>query len=235
MLPFQGPNTARLINQNTLFVGLILSLLGLVWFMLPGSITASIQEAAAAMSFAEVLGTIASAICVYLAVKRNIWTYPIGIVGTVAFFFVFWNIGLYSSALLQVFFTAVQLYGWWYWLYGDKGNKPKITSINVYWVYGGLFAAFLMSGLLASITSRFGAAVPLTDAMIFGFSVVAQFFLDRKKLENWIVWFFVNAVSIYVYGTQGLYLITGLYIVFLLNAGYGYWEWLKEKRSYTPQ
>lgn len=191
----------------------------------------SIVEAALAMSWLEILATSASLACVILAIYRKVWNYPIGIVGTIAFFFFFWKVGLYSSALLQIFFTAVQLYGWWYWLKGNKGTKPPITRVDRKWVIGGVAAAGLFAIGLSLITGAMGAKMALADAAIFGLSVVAQFFLDRKKLENWTVWIGVNVISIYVYGSQGLALTTGLYVIFLFTAALGYWEWLKEYRK----
>ena len=234
-MPFE--TLARRIDVNRLppvwasLIALGVVIFASVWAW-PGMDT-KIIEAAKVMTWQEIVGTVFSAACVFLAVKRNVWTYPIGIVGTIAFFFLFWNLGLYSSALLQIFFTAVQFYGWWFWLKGDRGNKPRITSINYRWAMGGILVAGLGSLLLSLVTTSFGAAVPGPDAFIFGLSVVAQFFLDRKKLENWIVWFGVNVVSIYVYGSQGLVLTTILYVVFLLNAVYGYLEWRKEKVGYA--
>ncbi len=193
----------------------------------------NIVAAAHAMTWLEVVATVFSAVCVFLAVKRKVISYPIGIVGTIAFFFVFWRIGLYSSAMLQVFFTAVQVYGWWFWLKGDKGAKPLITRVNRNWIIGGVAAALIGGFGLSLITGALGAKMALADAGIFGLSVVAQFFLDRKKLENWIVWIGVNVISIYVYGSQGLALTTLLYVIFLVNAFYGYWEWRKAFRSQT--
>lgn len=192
----------------------------------------SVVTTAQAMTWLEVVATLFSAVCVFLAVKRKVINYPIGIVGTIAFFFFFMNVGLYSSAMLQVFFTAVQVYGWWFWLRGDKGSKPQITRVNRKWVIGGIVAAGAGAVGLSLITGAVGAKMAFADATIFGLSVVAQFFLDRKKLENWTVWIAVNVMSIYVYGSQGLALTTLLYVVFLFNAFYGYWEWNKEYRGY---
>lgn len=193
----------------------------------------NVVEAAQAMSLLEVGAILFSAVCVFLATKRNVLTYPIGIVGTVLFFFVFWNIGLYSSAILQVFFTGVQIYGWWYWLHGDHGFKPRITTANrSWWIIGGLFAIGAGIGV-ASVMRAVGASMPGLDALIFSTSVVAQFFMDRKKLESWIIWGAVNVASIIVYGSLGLVLTSALYVGFLLNAVYGYLEWRKELRAYA--
>jgi nicotinamide mononucleotide transporter len=188
----------------------------------------AISTAAAAMTPLEIFATVTSALCVFLAGKRKVINYPIGIVGTIAFFFFFWNVGLYSSAILQVFFTAVQFYGWWYWLKGNKGTPPPITRANRNWLIGGGVAAIVGAYALSLITGAFNANMAFADAVIFGLSVVAQFFMDRKKLESWLVWGVVNVLSIYVYGSQGLVLTTVLYVAFLVHAGYGWWQWYRE-------
>lgn len=183
----------------------------------------------------ELSAVILTVVCVYLAVRRIIWTYPIGILGTLTYMWVFWSAQLYSSMALQVFFTAVQVYGWWFWLYGDKGKAPKITRINSRWITVSAIFSVGFALAVSGITSLMGAKMAGLDAIIFSLSIIAQFFMDRKKLENWIVWGGVNIASIIVYGSQGLVLTTILYSALLINAFYGYWAWRKEFRSYTPR
>ncbi|AXQ69367.1 PnuC-like nicotinamide mononucleotide transport [Caulobacter phage CcrBL9] len=184
------------------------------------------------MSLLEILATVVTVACVLLAVKRSTWQYPIGIVGTILFFFVFLGAKLYASAMLQVFFTGVQVYGWWYWIKGYKGKAPPITSwsapVTGLVILAGLALGITLSDLLSAFTD---AKVAKADSIIFGLSMAAQFLLDRKKLENWLVWAGVNAISIYVYGSQGLALTTVLYTFLFFNAFYGYYEWHKAKRA----
>lgn len=187
------------------------------------------------VTWLEGFAALATAICVYLAVKRNILTYPIGIAGTIAYFFVFWGAELYSSAALQIVFFATQVYGWWYWLFGDKGFKPRISRVNMNWLLGGAGVVVAGSFGLGAITGAFGAELARLDAVIFSASIVAQFFMDRKKLESWAVWGVVNVVSIFVYGSMGLALTTILYAVLLVNAFFGYLAWRKELVGYAKE
>jgi nicotinamide mononucleotide transporter len=69
------------------------------------------------------------------------------------------------------------------------------------------------------------AEMALPDAAILSLSVVAQILLSRKRIENWPIWIVVNAISIYVYASQGLWLYTALYVFFFFNAFWGWWEW----------
>lgn len=194
----------------------------------------------------ELLATLFSAICVFLVVKRNVISYPVGILGTILFFFVFWNAGLKSSAYLQVFFTAVQFYGWWFWLRGDQGKVPKISRflVKLKSRQNYIFAAatILLVGVLASRVGPniSGPDVPLLNAQldgaIFGMSVLAQIGMDRKKLEHWMAWIVVDVISIGHYWNMGLHLTSGLYLVFLGMAIWGLVEWrrvYKADRSST--
>lgn len=180
----------------------------------------------------EIAAMVATVICVLLAVKRSLWQFPFGFLGTLLYLGVFWEARLYSSAVLQVFFAAVQGYGWWYWLRGDQGRRPPIRSTPPLWLAGyciaGLAFAFAFSQLLERWTD---ARMAMTDASILGLSVVGQILLDRKRLENWLVWAAVNVLSVWVYAAQGLMVTAALYVFLFFNAFWGYWEWRREYRN----
>jgi nicotinamide mononucleotide transporter len=187
------------------------------------------------MGMLEIFATIFTVACVLLANVRSTWQYPIGIIGTTLFFFLFWQIGLYSSAVLQILFCAVQIYGWWFWLKGDNGNKPKIKAFDFYkWGAGALIGTLFLGAGIGHLVGTFsGAAMPTMDAQILSFSLLAQFMLDRKIKENWLVWAIVNAVSVYVYASQGLMITTVLYAGLFINAFVGYFLWNKEYKGYA--
>ena len=174
----------------------------------------------------EIAATVFTLICVILSVKRSLWQFPFGVAGTALFFFVVWDQQLYANATLQIFFLAVQFYGWWYWMRGDKGARPPIRSTDP-----GLVVALCAGALVLAMAAAFAlealtdASMPLPDAAVFGLSIVAQFLLDRKRVENWPVWVVVNVLSVWLYASQGLWLFTGLYVFFFFNAFWGWWEW----------
>ncbi len=195
-------------------------------------ILTSIVTAAQHMSWLEIVANLTFAASVLLCNFRRWENYPIGIVGTMAFFLVFWHAKLYNLALLQVWLTAVQAYGWWFWLYGKKGAPPPITRVSKnWWILGTVFTV-VVGYLLSVISAHFGGAMALADATLFSLSVVAQFFLDRKKLENWGVWFLINTISIPLFWTQGLYLTAVIYAVFWVNAILAFFMWLTEYKSF---
>jgi nicotinamide mononucleotide transporter len=185
-------------------------------------------------SWLEILATIFTVACVIMANFRNKLLYPVGIVGTILFFFVFWNAKLYASAGLQVYFTVIQLYGWWFWYRGAKGAEPLIGNWDWktvgLWLIPSIIVTVAVSMILGSLTD---AKVAFWDTAILALSVLAQFLLDRKQLKSWVIWGSVNVIAIWVYSQQGLWLTTITYAVLLVNAFIG-WKMWKDALGLQP-
>lgn len=182
----------------------------------------------------ELAATLVTLACVILGVKRSLWQFPVGIVGTALFFVVVLQAGIYANAALQVFFIFVQIYGWWYWLRGAKGQRPRIRSAKPFDVILSVLIAITAAWAGAwAMTEWTDFDLALTDAVTLSVSVVAQYLLDRKYLETWPVWLIVNIASVYLYSSAGMWLFTALYVFFFFNAFWGWWEWRKEMRGYS--
>lgn len=183
----------------------------------------------------EALATLLGLINIVLIVRRSVWNYPFGLamVSIYAWLFVQPDVRLYSDAGLQIFFFAVQLYGWWNWsrsetdngevaveLLSGSGRLLAIAAITV--------ATLLWGALMHRYTT---AALPWWDAFIAMTSVAAQWLLARRFLENWVLWIAVDVVAIGVYATKGLVLTACLYTVFLIVSTIGLMSWAKAVRS----
>ena len=67
------------------------------------------------MIWVEPLAALLGLANIVLIVRRSVWNYMFGLLMVALYFFVFLDARLYSDALLQIFFFAVQIYGWWHW------------------------------------------------------------------------------------------------------------------------
>ena len=70
--------------------------------------------------------------------------------------------------------------------------------------------------------------VPWWDAFPTAVSLVGQFLLGRKYIENWAVWIIVNVVSVGLFAYKGLWLTLGLYLVFIALSVVGWRAWRKK-------
>jgi nicotinamide mononucleotide transporter len=195
----------------------------------------------AATTPAEIVGTIFGLISVYLTVRRNIWCWPTGIICTIAYTYLFYDIKLYADMLLQVFFTITSGLGWYWWLHGGQNQTElPITFLTPRQKIAlALFLPIAIYVVGASFARYTDAHLPFWDATASGTSVAAQILMMRKKLENWILWVFVNILSIGIYIYKQVYLTAGLYIVFLVLAILGFVEWrrawIRQEQANAPE
>jgi nicotinamide mononucleotide transporter len=189
------------------------------------------------MSPIEIVAAMLGLANIVLLVRRSIWNYPFGLAMVTLYFYVFFTQRLYSDAILQIYFFAVQVYGWWYWLRGrneDGRVRPETMSPRERAVWSAVtVAAWFVTGWFFSTYTN--AVAPWIDASIAAMSVVAQYLLSIRKIENWALWITADVVAVGLYYWKGLYPTTALYAVFLAMSVVGLIEWLREFRAETAQ
>jgi len=181
------------------------------------------------MAWTEVVAFVTGAWCVWLTVREHIWNWPIGIANATFSGIVFFDARLFSDAGLQVVYLVLSVLGWYWWLFGgvDRG-RLTVTTMTAKSMVACLAAGLLGTALLRWILIQVNGAAPLLDATTTSFSLVAQYMLTRKHIENWIIWIVVDVIYVPLYVYRSLYLMAGLYAVYLVLAVLGWLEW---KRS----
>jgi nicotinamide mononucleotide transporter len=56
-------------------------------------------------------------------------------------------------------------------------------------------------------------------------SLLAQWMIAKKKIENWIIWIIADLIYVGMYIYKDLYLTAFLYFIFILLAIKGYFDW----------
>jgi nicotinamide mononucleotide transporter len=175
----------------------------------------------------EWTAAIITALSVYLAARENIWNWPTAIVSVVMYIVVYLRAGLYSDAGLQLFFLGMSVYGWYEWLYGGAGHTELQVTRATPRVWAWCAAIGLLFWALDGVVmSRLnGVAFPFIDAATTTVSLIAQWMMTRKLLENWLLWIVVNVVYVPVLLVKHLYPTALLYSVLLLLAIKGLLDW----------
>jgi len=162
------------------------------------------------------------------------WGWPLAIVSSLLYVAVFAQARIYGDATLQVFFAIVAFWGWFQWLRGHRadGSTLRVAQLTPRGVALTLLACAVAWPLVAVFLQRFtDSDVPWWDGFATGLSLVAQFLLGRKFVENWLVWLAVNTVSVGLFIHKGLWLTVGLYTVFALLSVAGYLAWRRRLPS----
>lgn len=183
-------------------------------------------------SLLELAANAFTAIAILLAGRNNVHTWWTGIVGCTLFGLLFAQNRLYADVVLQAFFVATGVLGWWRWLHGKNGAPLPITHAGwrtlAWMVPTGIAATAVYGALLHFHTDAYA---PFIDSAVLVFSVIAQLLMMGRRIENWPVWLIVNTIAVPLYYSRGLVLTSILYLAFWVNAIVSWWWWRRLARQ----
>ena len=183
----------------------------------------------------EWCGVITGILCVWLAAKNNILNWPIAIVSVLIYIIIFFESKLYADMGLQVYFLAMNGYGWYFWT-KNKNNTAAATPVSTITrkeIILSILGIIAFTAILGYLLHRnTDAAFPFIDSFCTACSLIAQIFLARKVLQNWLIWIFVDIIYVGVYISKDLYATAIMYALYVYIAWVGYSEW---KKAYTIQ
>jgi nicotinamide mononucleotide transporter len=182
------------------------------------------------MSPLEIAAVVFTLANVWLAVKQNIWTWPTGIASVILYGVVFYQSRFYSNAALQIVYLALSIHGWYEWLHGgaNHGELHVRKTTRRQWAGCIVSGIVLTAAIIGLLRWTSDATFPFWDAFTTAFSLVGQWMMNEKLLENWVIWLIVDIVYVpmFAFGQRGL--TAALYALFCILACRGYVEW---KRS----
>lgn len=216
-------------------------------------------EGGYALSWIEAIGTLFGLLCIWFASKEKIINYLFGLINVTLFAAIFLQIQLYASLLLQVFFFAANIYGWYAW---SRQNTDNEAALKVRWLSRGKALTLTLVCLVAiALMTRFidpvfavltriaidllqgmGAnvvmpelqpdAFPLWDSTMLVLSIAAMVLMTRKYVENWLLWVVIDVISVVIYAIQGVYAMSLEYILLTAIAVMGSYTWIHSARRH---
>jgi len=186
-------------------------------------------------NYIELLGAIFGLLYIILSIRQNIWCWPVGLITSALYIYVFYITKFYADMGLQVYYLVVSIYGWYFWLFGGKSKKTddlKISSVKFNLSIYLVIATVVLFGIIAYILVNYtDSEIPYWDAFTTAGSFIATWMLARKIIEHWLVWIIIDAVSLGLYIYKGLYATVILFAVYTVLAVTGYIEWKKELKK----
>tara|TARA_E500000331_G_scaffold355084_1_gene409714 strand:+ start:740 stop:1345 length:606 start_codon:yes stop_codon:yes gene_type:complete len=185
-----------------------------------------------ASSILELTAVIFAIAYLLLAVKENILCWYAAFISTAIFLLIFWQVKLYMESGLQVYYLAMAVYGWYQWTRG--GTQQSGITISTWPIEKHLLAlatvliATMVSGYLLSENTD--ARLPYLDSFTTWASIVTTYMVAKKVLENWIYWFVIDSVSIFLYLHRELYFTALLFAAYIIIVVFGFATWFKQYR-----
>jgi nicotinamide mononucleotide transporter len=186
--------------------------------------------------------------------RRQVWAWPVGIVGNVLLFTVFIaatfdadaQVPLFGQAGRQVFFIATSIYGWQRWQASRRrrerlgvGEEHALTPrwATTYERVPVLVGAVVAVVLVQWIFSVIGAGWPAPrwyywcDAWIFVGSMVATYAMARGWTDFWVAWIAVDVVGVPLLWHSGYYPTAILFVVYGGLVVSGLVVWMRAARK----
>ena len=183
--------------------------------------------------YSDLFGNICALATVVLALRRNILSWPVQILGSILLFSASVSAGLGGNASRQVVIIVAAVWGWTQW----KKSKAASGEVLVRWATWKE-RAILLAALVIG-TGVFGWVLalggwswnPYPDAYIFIGSIVAMYAQGRAIVEFWFVWLAVDLVGIPLAVAGGLVFSGVVYLFFLVMVIVGLVDWSKRSKQ----
>jgi nicotinamide mononucleotide transporter len=189
-----------------------------------------------AANWLELVGLISGVLCVWLLIRENVLTFPLGLIYAVVTVIVVARANLFADVILNLYYVAMNAYGWYFWLYGGSERRESEVLL-VSWVPRQqwlllttviVLGTVLMGWYFATQTS---ADLPYPDSFTTVASFVAMWMSARKYLESWLLWFVIDVVQVGLYIIKGIEAYAVLYLLYLGMAVMGWVGWRKHMVS----
>jgi nicotinamide mononucleotide transporter len=180
-----------------------------------------------ALQWWEILAVILAIAYLVLAIRQNIWCWAAAAGSTLLYLFIMYLARLYMESVLQLFYLAMAAYGWYQWREGGVDREGlKVSTWPLRFHLLAIVSVLLLVFVSGQLLTRYSdAAMPFLDSLTTWGAIVATFMVTRKILENWIYWFFIDAVSIVLYINRDLFFTAALFSAYLVMIVIGYRSW----------
>lgn len=201
----------------------------------------------------EIFGALTGVVYVFLEIRQNLWLWPVGILTSAVYIWVFFTGRLYADMTLQGYYLVISFAGLYWWVRGKDSNRSgdeagdsygsgngstdsnrEILRVSRVSMKTGMVLAvvfiILFAGIWMVLDRLTDSPVPVLDSFITSVSVVATWMLARKIFEHWYLWIIANAVAVALFMSRGLYPTAVLYLVYCIMSFAGLNTWARSIR-----
>ena len=181
----------------------------------------------------EIVGVVTALAYLLLAMKENPLCWFAAIVSSLCYIAVFYEASLFTESLLQLFFIGMAFQGLRRWKLGEgESGQLQIRTLPIRSHLIGIVVCGALSLLLSIVVrSLTEAPLALIDSAITVFSIYTTWLVTEKVLENWLYWIVIDLIAVVVYFVKDLHFTAGLFLLYVILATIGYFQWLSAMGS----
>lgn len=175
----------------------------------------------------EAVAVILAIAYLLLAAREHIACWYCAFASSAIFTVIFWDVSLLMESALNVFYVVMAVVGWYEWRYGGREHQGVHIRTLQPWQHAAMALALVLAAAINGwfMASYTQAAWPYLDAFTTWASVLTTFLVVWKVLENWLYWFVIDGLSIFLYIDRGLTLTALLFAAYVVIVVFGYLHW----------
>ena len=161
---------------------------------------------------------------------ENILVYPVGMINTAIYIYLYITHGLYADASVNFYYTVMSIIGWRMWANKHEGRSVVIiTKSNTKdWISAFIFFGICWVVLYLLLKVFTDSTVPIADSFTSAAAFTGMWLMNKKKIENWMWWIITDLASIPLNFYKHLVFTSFQYLIFLILACMGYFTWMKK-------
>lgn len=185
------------------------------------------------------VSSLSGMMCVVLVAKGRINNYYFGTVQVVTYAYIAWTYKLYGEVMLNsLFYLPSQFIGLYMWRKNSladsvKGEDIVVKTLTLKQWLSTITGIVLAIWVYAIFLQKLGGRTVGLDSATNVLSIVGQILMLYRFAEQWLMWIAVNVLSIILWFTAlsltggNDYTILIMWVAFLFNSVYGYYNWRK--------
>jgi nicotinamide mononucleotide transporter len=180
----------------------------------------------------EIIAATLAVVYLLLEIRQRLGCWVAAFVSSCLYVWVLFGARLYMESVLNAFYAAMAVYGFWQWQQGKGGAALAVCRWPLRRHSWGLLGVLCLSAISSYFLGRFTpAAWPFVDSMVTWSSVFATFLVTRKVYENWHWWLVIDSVSLCLCFNRRLYVTMMLFALYLVLIVIGMRQW---RRTLVP-
>ena len=176
----------------------------------------------------EITAVVFGFLSVWYAKKNHIWVFPTGLISTSIFVYLLWKWALLGDTMINAYYFAMSVYGWYVWTRKTNEQTTPISRINTKEKQTS-FVIFIITLVFVYVVyqsaGKWTSWTAYVDTVTTAIFFVGMWLMARRKIENWIFWIVGDIISVPLYFHKGLTFTSLQYLIFTIIAIYGFLAW----------
>lgn len=184
----------------------------------------------------EIFGFVVGVVYLWWEYHANPKVWLASVVMPMISMWLYFSKGLYADFTINIYYLLIAVYGYLSWTRGSRKDKAKASLPITHTPFWAALVAIAGTGVLWWALSRVllvftDSTVPYADGFTTALSIVGLWMMARKYAEQWLAWFVVDIVCVWLYIYKGLVFYPVLYGIYTVIALLGYRKWLRLMKS----